>query len=97
MGKGNELVMVSAEGCSYCKLALDYLNSNKIPYRVVDYRLFAKFKEDGHLTVPQFYYSIGGDYKSLTNYGYSGLIDMSPEFILEVLGGEKNVESEEAS
>jgi len=80
-----EVILVSMENCTYCRLAIEYFNFNKIPYRVVDYRLFAKFKEDGHKTVPQLYVADGSDYSLLIKDGYNGLVDMSPEGVKELL------------
>ena len=84
-----ELVMVSGDGCSYCENSKAYLDNNELPYRIVDYKTFPKFKEDNHRTIPQFYLfnRETAEYELLCDQGYVGLTRLSRDAILARLRG----------
>jgi len=72
----HELVVVSGDGCIYCKMSKELLDDEGLPYRMVDYKTFPKFKEDGHLTIPQVYLFDRTDATyQLIEGGYQGLLD----------------------
>jgi len=75
-----ELVVVSGEGCVYCEMTKELLNSHKVPHRVVDYKTFPKFKEDKHMTIPQIYVydRMVGEY-DWREGGYQGLLETDME------------------
>lgn len=80
--KRYELVVVSGENCVYCDMTKNLLDDEVMPYRVVDYKTFPIFKDDGHLTVPQLYFydKTNGKYECLEG-GYTALLKTGVEGI----------------
>lgn len=88
-----ELVLVSGEGCIYCKMSKGLLDDEGLGYRMVDYKTFPKFKEDGHLTIPQIYLFNRTDatYQLLKD-GYQGLLDTDMEELRATLHEETTID-----
>ena len=79
------LTVYTKPNCPYCVAAKEWLDSNSIPYEVVDISMVSEAKEfvvsEGHKTVPQLY--IGDEL--LVYGGYIGLCKMTSEEVINRL------------
>ena len=80
------ITLYSKSNCPFCVRAKTYLENNNISFEVVDIEQNIHAKDfiisEGHRTVPQLYVKD----KLLVEGGYTGLVKLSKQQILERMG-----------